>query len=77
MQKKIISIILSAILIVAVSLPIMANNYATDIEGHWANTHITELLADNILSTYYDGQFKPQQPITRGNLLLDWLKVWT
>ncbi|ADL11884.1 S-layer homology domain-containing protein [Acetohalobium arabaticum] len=66
MQKKIISIILSAILIVAVSLPIMANNYATDIEGHWANTHITELLADNILSTYYDGQFKPQQPITRG-----------
>lgn len=36
-----------------------------DIEGHWAEDHITTLLNQNVMITYDDGEFKPNQAITR------------
>ncbi|SJZ40279.1 S-layer homology domain-containing protein [Selenihalanaerobacter shriftii] len=65
MQKKIISTILVMILITVLSLPVLAAGQVNDIKGHWAETEINELLSKNILSTYNNGNFKPNQPITR------------
>lgn len=37
-----------------------------DIEGHWAQDYITTLLNQDVMKTYSDGQFKPNQAISRG-----------
>lgn len=42
-----------------------AAGQANDINGHWAKKEINNLLAKGIMSTYGNGTFKPNQPITR------------
>jgi hypothetical protein len=65
MKKKIITAILVIVLIAGTSLPIFANNLASDITGHWAEKEISNLLTEDILSTYVNSKFKPHQAITR------------
>ncbi len=38
----------------------------TDISNHWAQDYILNLINNEVMETYTDGQFKPEQPITRG-----------
>lgn len=64
-QKTIVATILIMILIVGSSLPVFGSELASDTDGHWAESQINNLLAQNILSTYENKRFKPQQPITR------------
>ncbi|MEJ6949720.1 S-layer homology domain-containing protein [Natronospora cellulosivora (SeqCode)] len=39
---------------------------ARDISNHWAQDYILNLLSNDIMSSYDDGNFKPNQAITRG-----------
>lgn len=38
----------------------------TDISNHWAQDYILNLLNNDIMETYSDGTFKPDNPVTRG-----------
>src|SRR5665647_1199514 len=44
---------------------IYASSKSTDINGHWAQSQIENLTAQNIISGYPDGTFKPDKTITR------------
>lgn len=61
--KKIISLVL----VLSMILPVSAFSFAesTDIENHWARNEIEYLLNKKIVSGYSDGNFKPNQSITR------------
>lgn len=42
----------------------------TDINGHWAEAFITKLTANRIVKGYEDGTFRPDQNITRAELMV-------
>lgn len=52
-------------LVVIMTLSSIALAAPEDITGHWAEDQITTLVNQNIMSTYSNGQFKPDEPITR------------
>ena len=41
-----------------------------DTEGHWAEHQIAEALAKGLVTGYPDGTFKPDQPVTRAELIV-------
>lgn len=41
-----------------------------DIQGHWAQSEIEQISAKGILTGYADGMFRPDQPITRAELIV-------
>ena len=43
----------------------MTHSSLQDIQGHWAQPCIEQLLADHVLSGYPDGTFRPANPVTR------------
>jgi uncharacterized protein YjdB len=47
------------------TLPVYASSKFTDINGHWAQSQIENLTAQNIISGYPDGTFKPDNNISR------------
>lgn len=61
--KKIISLVLVLSMVLSVSVFSFAEG--TDIENHWAKNEIEYLLNKKIVSGYSDGNFKPDQSITR------------
>ncbi|WP_379133286.1 S-layer homology domain-containing protein [Paenibacillus sp. sgz500958] len=48
--------------------PAFASN-ASDIEGNWAEAQITQWMKNDLISGYPDGEFKPNQHITRAELI--------
>jgi uncharacterized repeat protein (TIGR02059 family) len=50
-------------------LPGMAAVDATDVNGHWAQVQIEKWLTDGLINGYPDGQFKPDQEITRAEFV--------
>jgi hypothetical protein len=46
-----------------------ANVTLTDVEGHWAEEYITDLVEKDIVSGYGDGIFKPDEVITRAEFI--------
>ena len=48
----------------------------TDINGHWAQKTIEELVATGAISGYPDGTFKPDQTITRAEFATILVKAW-
>jgi hypothetical protein len=51
------------------TLPVYASSKFTDINGHWAQSQIENLTAQNIISGYPDGTFKPDKIITRAEFV--------
>lgn len=41
----------------------------TDIQGHWAEEYILQLYEEGIVTGYSDGTFRPDNPITRAEVL--------
>ncbi|NMB27854.1 MAG: hypothetical protein GX987_07385 [Tissierellia bacterium] len=61
--KRCISLLLVAVMIL--SLGTFAFGEETDILGHWAKEEIQYLMGKEVVSGYSDGNFKPDQSITR------------
>ncbi|MDD3364479.1 MAG: S-layer homology domain-containing protein [Syntrophomonas sp.] len=53
-----------------------ASSDLTDINGHWAQSQIENLTAQNIISGYPDGYFKPDQTITRAEFTVVLVKAF-
>lgn len=53
--------------ILAVTYNFQPSTKATfsDLDGHWAKDYITALAANNIITGYPDGTYKPERPVTR------------
>ena len=75
MKKRVLSILIAVILIIAASSYVFAGeNLEThetsfsDISGHWAESTIIKWQDKGILNGYEDGTFRPDDPITRAEL---------
>ncbi|WP_408954987.1 S-layer homology domain-containing protein [Natroniella sp. ANB-PHB2] len=66
MPKKIILSILTLILVVSFSLPVMAFQPQDVANDHWGLNYISSLLDQEIMYVYSNGNFEPNQAITRG-----------
>ncbi|MDD2621429.1 MAG: S-layer homology domain-containing protein, partial [Syntrophomonadaceae bacterium] len=66
-QNMFIAIIAALLIIFALARPALADasSQPSDINGHWAETIINEMLNTGILSGYADGSFKPDAAIKR------------
>ena len=64
LKKIIVWLALTVILIIATATAVYAEPW--DIQGHWAKEYIVTLLNQDVMNVYTDGQFKPNQAITRG-----------
>lgn len=63
-MKKIVSIVLSIMLLSMTSISLAAN--FSDISGHWAESYITDLTSKGIINGYPDGTYKPDGILTCG-----------
>lgn len=63
--KKIV-LWLALTVVVVFMLASVAYAEPADIQGHWAENYIVTLLNQNVMSVYPNGQFRPNQDITRG-----------
>jgi len=46
-----------------------------DIGGHWAERHIRQAIASNLVSGYPDGTFRPNAPVTRAEFVVMLMKA--
>jgi hypothetical protein len=51
---------------IAIDRPAMAQVQFSDLENHWARECISQLADRQIVSGYWDGEFKPRSPMNRG-----------
>ncbi|MHB1418017.1 MAG: S-layer homology domain-containing protein [Bacillota bacterium] len=49
--------------------PVMAATGFTDLNGHWSQGSVQELVDQGIIGGYHDGTFRPDNPIPRGEFL--------
>jgi len=68
-KKQTLSIFIIAIIISTMVLSsifmVIADNFLSDIKGHWAQDTIEDLVNEGIIEGYPDGTFKPNNNITR------------
>lgn len=64
MRRIIVGLTLAVVLIVVMSVVVYAAPW--DIRGHWAEEYITTLLDQGVMKAHDNGQFKPNNVITRG-----------
>lgn len=72
MMKKLSCVLLAIILFISAFYynPVSAAAAAfKDIDGHWAEASIQSAVEKGIMNGYPDGTFRPNQPITRAELL--------
>lgn len=62
--KKLISLLLCLILMLALSVPAFAADFS-DTKGHWAEDEISRVADEGIVGGYPDGSFRPENNITR------------
>ena len=66
MKRKLISLLLTALLLCTASVPALAApGDISDVEGHWAQAEIEEALLYGWVNGYPDGTFHPDSSITR------------
>ncbi len=72
-MKKLLSILISMILIFNISLPALAqessNIEMTDFSNHWAEEVISKWVKNKLMTGYPDGTFKPDGNITKAEFL--------
>lgn len=51
-------------------LPVPSFAYASDVSGHWAASHIEEMMGMGVIKGYPDGSFKPDKSITRAEFMV-------
>ncbi len=67
MKRRVLTGICVMMLIMACSLGVSAASFS-DINGHWAQQNIEIWTENGIIRGYTDGTFKPNNPITRGEM---------
>jgi plastocyanin len=67
-MKKLFSLLLIVILALVNTNPVIAASFSDVSESHEFYKHIETLKADKIIHGYEDGTFRPDQPLTRGQL---------
>ena len=66
MKRKLISLLLTALLLCTASVPALAApGDISDVEGHWAQAEIETAINERWVNGYPDGTFHPQGTITR------------
>jgi hypothetical protein len=70
-MKKFISVILVLTLVLALAVPcaLAAGTGYADVSGHWAEAAITKWSNQGVI-TGYEGKFRPNDPITRGEFVI-------
>jgi len=70
MKKKLLSIILAAVMLLSLMPTAAFAQYGvfSDTSGHWAEAAIETWTGHGVLSGYPGGEFKPNSPITRAEL---------
>lgn len=63
--KKMLALMLSMMMIFSLFVPALAATYSTDYDNHWAKSTIENALSDKIIKGYPNGDFKPDNNITR------------
>lgn len=69
MNKKLIGTITLVLMVGLTTTNVNANTKLSDINGHWANKEIQELVSKGYLKGYEDGTFKPDNSITRAEFV--------
>ena len=67
MKKAVSALIIAAICCVMLMLGASAVEFS-DIDGHWAEDTINEWKDNGVISGYPDGSFRPDTPVSRGEL---------
>ena len=70
MKRKLISLLLTAVLLCTASVPALAApGDISDVEGHWAQDSIEQAISDGWVDGYPDGTFRPEGTITRAEFV--------
>ena len=70
MKRKLISLLLTALLLCTASVPALAApGDISDVEGHWAQDSIEQAISDGWVDGYPDGTFRPEGTITRAEFV--------
>ena len=66
-QIKVLALMIAFAMFFTMSMPLasFASAKANDIQGHWAEATITNMINANVISGYPDGSFKPNANISR------------
>ena len=68
-MKKIISILLSLILVFSMSISIYAKSFSDLPSDHWAFSYVNTLVADGTINGFEDGTFRPAGTVTRAEFV--------
>ena len=69
MRTRLLTVLITLCLGVLLCQPVLAVNGIKDINGHWAQVHIEKLINDGLINGYPGGHFKPDDKITRAELV--------
>ena len=69
MNKKCLTVLFTLCLGFLFCYPAQAAEGFKDIKGHWAQVQVEKWVTDGIIAGYPDGQFKPDDPITRAEFV--------
>lgn len=68
-MKKIISLILSAVILLSFNIPSFAAEFSDFTSAHWAYSYVSELVNDGTINGYTDGTFRPEGTVTRAEFV--------
>lgn len=68
MKRRIVSVVMVLIILLAVGIPATAANY-TDLNGHWAKDYMLDLADKGFLTGYSDNTMRPNANITAAETL--------
>ena len=67
LTNKVISLLLALSLVLS-SVAVASAN-VSDVDGHWSEMYIRQMIEDEIMNGYPDGSFKPDNSITMAEML--------
>jgi hypothetical protein len=68
-RNRFLAVVVSLCLGFQLWLPTVTAAGITDTTGHWAQVHIEKWISDGLITGYPDGSFKPDNSITRAELV--------
>ena len=67
-MKKAFALLLTVVMVFSLCLTVSAASRFPDVTGHWAETYIENWADKGVISGYSDGNFRPDQAITRAEV---------